>query len=318
MPLQGPDDQATQCQYSAVSGFTLDDCCILGYRTPFESPFSPFQVESWPIYADASKLRFFYGTSNWLTALWRVPNGPLYVADNVGRTVRRLTSMADGKNLHAWETLKLDLQPLGLFALPDGALYVWGRRGERTALRLLDAKSKKFKSLPSPGTMFELSGTAPDQLWAAGEDGLLARWDGRRWTGIPVDTRSNFTGLTVASDNEIWATTEGGELFEGGRDGWALRARGPREGEALFDVARWKGNVWVAGGEAGLLRLSGKGSKLEVVKPNVDATALDARQHLLAACPGMVVSTADGKSFEAIGKDGLIEFRNNDTPLWDE
>jgi len=124
MPLQGPDDQATQCQYTAVSGFTLDDCCFLGLRTPFESPFSPFQLESWPIYADTEKLRYFYGTSNWLTALWRVPGGPLYVGDNSAGNVQRLKSMADGKNPHAWETLKVDLQPLGLFAFPDGALYV--------------------------------------------------------------------------------------------------------------------------------------------------------------------------------------------------
>jgi hypothetical protein len=122
----------------------------------------------------------------------------------------------------------------------------------------------------------------------------------------------------VVSDDEMWATTEAGELFEGSRDGWALRARNPNKGEALFDVTRWKGNVWVAGGDAGLLRLSGKGKKLEVVKPNVDAVSLDGREHLLAACPGMIVGTADGKSFEAIGKDGLLEFRNNDSPLWDE
>jgi len=318
MPLQGPDDQATQCQYTAVSGFTLDDCCFLGLRTPFESPFSPFQLESWPIYADTEKLRYFYGTSNWLTALWRVPGGPLYVGDNSAGNVKRLKSMADGKNPHAWETLKVDLQPLGLFAFPDGALYVWGRQGEKTALRVLDAKTQKFKAMPSPGMMFELSGTAPDRLWAAGEEGLLARWDGRKWSEISVETESNFTGLTVVSDDEMWATTEAGELFEGSRDGWALRARNPNKGEALFDVTRWKGNVWVAGGDAGLLRLSGKGKKLEVVKPNVDAVSLDGREHLLAACPGMIVGTADGKSFEAIGKDGLLEFRNNDSPLWDE
>jgi hypothetical protein len=229
-----------------------------------------------------------------------------------------LTSLADGKNPHAWETLKIDLQPIGLFAFPDGTLYAWGRKGEKTALRRFDATSKKFKALPSPGAMFELSGTTPDRLWAAGEKGLLARWDGKKWSEIPIKTKSNFTGLTVVSDNEIWATTEAGGLFEGSRDGWTLRARSPREGEPLFDAARWNGSVWVAGGEAGLLRLSGKGNTLEVVKPNVDATALDAREHLMAACPGMIVGTADGKRFEAIGKDGLLKFRHNDSPLWDD
>jgi hypothetical protein len=292
------------------------DCCILGYRTTFESPFSPYEVESWVMWSDQDTFHYFFGTSNWLTALWRVPGGPLYVADNTQSIVRRLQSIADGEDLHAWEKLKIDLQPLGLFGLPDGSLYVWGRQGEKTALRLLDGK--KFKSLPSPGAMFELSGTAPDRLWAAGEEGLLARWDGRKWTEISVETEFNFTGLTVVSDDEMWATTEGGELFEGSRDGWALRARNPRKGEALFDVARWKGSVWVAGGEGGVLRISGRGNKLEVVKPNIDATAFDARADLLAACPGFVGGTADGKSWTGVAEDSLMNRRKNDSPLWED
>jgi hypothetical protein len=316
MPAEGPDDFDTQYQFSSISGTSLSNCYAIGYRTPFEEPFSPLALESWVIQSVDDEFNFLFGTENWLTGLWLAPGGPLYVADNSDSQVKRCEDLQNGVEQDAWQTLKIDLQPLGIWGLPDGTVYVWGRQGEKTALRVLDGK--KWRPMPCPGAMSQLHGLAPDQLWAAGYEGLLARWDGRKWSEISVETDSNFTGLNAVSRDEIWATTEGGELFEGSKDGWALRARNPSKGEPLYDVARWNGDLWVAGGDAGLLKLRGKGRKLEVVKPNLDAGSLDTRDELIMSCMGKISGTPDGKDFTSRGRLEFIEFRKDDPPIWEE
>jgi len=82
-------------------------------------------------------------------------------------------------------------------------------------------------------------------------------------------------------------------------------------------VASWKGSIWVAGSDAGLLRLVGKKNRLEVVKPNIDASALDARQDLLIACPGKVSGTSDGKNFESMGDESFLAERGTEPPMWE-
>ncbi len=316
MPMAGPDDFGTQYQYVQVSGSSVRDCCILGYRSPIEQPFSVYEQESWVIWSEGDTFHFLVGSTDWLAGLWRVQDGPLYVADQRNRVLRRCAKVENGQSAKGWEMLKLDLHPVGVWGLPDGPLFVWGWEDEKMQLRSFDGK--KWKKLPAPATISRLQGTAPDQLWAAGEEGLLARFDGRGWTEQSVDTEENFTGLAVVSKDEIWATTEGGELFEGSADGWARRARSPKKGEPLLDVASWKGSIWVAGGEAGLLRLVGKKNRLEVVKPNIDGSALDAREDLLIACPGIIAGTPDGKDYDGVGDPTFLENRGSKPPMWEK
>ena len=313
MPVVGPDEFGTQYEYIAVSGRAQDDCCVLGYRAPYEQPFSPFTLESWAIFSDHGTFSFLFGVEGWLTGLWRSPRGELYVANN-GGMVHLCRKLEDGQDLNAWQRMPVDLQPLGIWGLPDGPVYVWGRKGADTVLHAFDGKS--WNPMPCPGAMSQLHGLAPDRLYAGGYEGLLASWDGRTWTRHPLETRANLTGLSMVSEDEIWATTEGGELLEGSRHGWAVRARAP-EGEPLFDVARWQGDLWVAGGDAGLLRLVDKTQELEVVKPTADATTFDARQSLLMVCQGMVAATADGKRFQSVGSGSFLRFRSKFPPMWE-
>ncbi|HET6982994.1 MAG TPA: hypothetical protein VFI53_12685 [Myxococcaceae bacterium] len=317
MPIKGPDEFGTQYQYVQVSGSSLEDCCILGYRSVAEEPFSVFDQESWTIWSDgeSESFHFLVGSTDFFPGIWRALDGPLYVADQRNSVLRRCAKLEDGQSAKGWEKLKLDLHPVGVWGLPEGPLFVWGWEDEKMQLRSFDGR--KWRKLPAPDSIARLQGTAPDQLWAAGADGLLARFDGRGWTEQSVDTEENFTGLAVVSKDEIWATTEGGELFEGSADGWARRARSPKKGQPLLDVASWKGSIWVAGSEAGLLRLAGKKNRLEVVKPNLDASALDSRKDLLIACPGVVAGTSDGKKFEAVGDETFLEERGSERPMWE-
>ncbi len=88
IPAEGPDDFNTQYQYSAISGTSLRNCYAIGYRTPFEEPFSPLALESWVIQSVEDEFNFLFGTENWLTGLWLATGGPLYVAASRTATAR--------------------------------------------------------------------------------------------------------------------------------------------------------------------------------------------------------------------------------------
>ena len=99
------------------------------------------------------------------------------------------------------------------------------------------------------------------------------------------------------------ALVQGG-FFEGTAHG--CRRRLTWRDSILADVAKFEGSVWIAGTRSGLLRLVGHGAELEVVKPNLKASSLDARGELLLACPDKVAGTANGKDFFSNGA-GYLE-----------
>lgn len=84
----------------------------------------------------------------------------------------------------------------------------------------------------SPWRRFELSGSHlqavdgvdANTLWAAGTDGLLARWDGAQWAAYDNSKLGahSYTGIDVLAENAAWAVAERGY------------------------VARWDGTAWVA------------------------------------------------------------------------
>lgn len=83
----------------------------------------------------------------------------------------------------------------------------------------------------------------------------------------------------------------------------------PRKGLPLLAVAKWKNELWVAGGQLGLFKRKGKSNELECVKPNLTANGFDARENLLISCGDRISNTADGKSFFSSGQGFLAQLR---------
>jgi hypothetical protein len=102
-----------------------------------------------------------------------------------------------------------------------------------------------------------------------------------------------------------------GMLLEGSAQGWGKIAECPVPGMALQAVAKWKGELWVGGGQLGLYKRVGTTSKLKNIKPNVKANSFDVREKLVIGCQDFIAETADGKSFSASGEDVLTEARDN-------
>jgi hypothetical protein len=137
-----------------------------------------------------------------------------------------------------------------------------------------------------------MHGVAPDLVYAVGREGLVARWDGRKWTKVVTPGRGVLTDVHVVGEDEMYAVGSGGQLLQGSIHGWAevLNASGP-----LFGIAKWKGEVWVAAEEQGVMKLAAP--KLVSMKPNIKATGLDARGDLLVSSPAAVAGTADGIAY---------------------
>ncbi|HZN91610.1 MAG TPA: hypothetical protein VFB81_02865 [Myxococcales bacterium] len=307
---------ACEYEYLSASGAAFDNCLLLGYRTLAGFPFSPFEMESWVIhYKDEQlpdgtyRITYEYGDARWLTGLWRSLAGPVYVSDAEGLV--RICRDYNKPGPEAWEIVKLDSQLFGIWGLSDSNVWTWGRADKDDRMFRYDGKA--WTPMPSPGHVSTVHGLAPDLLYAVGYDGLMARWDGQKWTPISVEVDSNFTGLFVAGPDELYATTEAGELWEGTSHGWSKRATGPG---ALLDVAKYRDEIWVAAGEEGLLKLKGRTNELECIKPNVHAKSFDVRGNLVITTKELIVGSADGVKFTGRGRDLLRKFREPHRPMW--
>src|SRR5690349_19687187 len=120
--------------------------------------------------------------------------------------------------------------------------------------------------MPAPGEILVMHGVAPDLVYAAGRNGLFARWDGSRWTKVGIPDVGIY-GVWVVSEDEMYAVGTGGRLLQGSTQSWGEVLSGA---DPLLGVVKWKGEVWIAAEERGVLKLVG--ATLVPVKPNIKAT----------------------------------------------
>jgi hypothetical protein len=81
-----------------------------------------------------------------------------------------------------------------------------------------------WTALPSPGRVLDLAAHAPNDVWAAG--GVLAHWDGKKWTtialkpGLPKGSALN--ALAIAPSRDVW-TVGGIGYAQGHQHPFAVR-----------------------------------------------------------------------------------------------
>ncbi len=181
----------------------------------------------------------------------------------------------------------------GIWGLDDECVFTWGVKGGVGVLYRFDGRA--WSEMPAPGEIGAMHGIARDRVYAVGRDGFFARWDGSRWTNVETPERGPLMDVFVAGEDEMYAVGSGGQLLRGSTRGWDELLRGAAP---LWGVAKWKGEVWVAGEKRGILKLAG--STLVPVKPTLKATALDARGELLVSSRDVVAGTADGAAYFGI------------------
>lgn len=307
-----------RCRYTAASGTDVCDCLILGQRYDEVAGFHAHRSESWVCHTEPDgDGGFAFVTDSrvdtHLTGAWRSPRGQCFVT---GAQLFYHPDIRDDPDGLRWAYL--DLPPYvaagGVWGLDDDHVFVWGGEWEG-AQRMYRWRDGALDEMAAP--RFEVSalhGVAPDCLYAVGAGGCIARWDGHAWHDASSPVSRHLTGVFVASPDEVWAVGDDGHVLEGSRNGWGIVAQGPRLPEtdiplSLYDVCKWKGELWVAAGDAGLWRRKGVTRELECVKPKLLAVRFDARGPLLLCERRRVTSTEDGENFLSAAEGALEDFR---------
>jgi hypothetical protein len=270
-----------------ASGPSITACHFLLYRFDFRYGFKPDMGESWICQKVGTTIHALRGQLGWYTGLWRSPAGKVYVSCSFGHV---LVNPDPEPRAAPWREDPVPGTLTGIWGIDDECVFTWGVRGGAPVLYRFEGR--KWTELPVPGEISAMHGVAPDLVLAAEKGNLVSCWDGSRWTKLAIPGDSVPMDLLMVSKDEMVAVTSDGRLLRGPLHGLVevLNGAGP-----LYAVAKWKGEVWVAAEAAGLLKLSG--SMLVPVKPNIKATALDARGDLLVSSRTAVAGTTDGAAY---------------------
>ncbi len=313
MAKKRAEERKLETEYYSASGPDVDHCAYLGMRYDADHGYKPRESECWilshrPLNSGDTGMTMHHGTTGWLTGLWRSPSGAVFVSNMTDSKVLFHPDL-EGDPKRKFEETKLGAPLDGVWGLDDTFVLTWGAtfEGKRFIFRF---DGKKWKELPAPDfDVIAIHGLDPELLYAVGSGGGVARWEGRAWKRFPAPTDESLNSVFVAGPDEVYATGGAGTLLEGSAHGWGKIAEGPVKGMPLLAVAKWKKDLWVAGGQFGLFKRVGTQNKLKCIKPNMRAVDFDTRGNLLVACEDFIGQTVDGKEFDGAGDDFLLEER---------
>jgi hypothetical protein len=133
--------------------------------------------------------------------------------------------------------------------------------------------------------LMNVSGSAPNNVWAVGFEGVTLHWDGQAITSIPTGGDQNLYGVYTSGPGTVWAVgfTGGtsGVILRGDGASWSTAYTAPRGvrdiwGSGASDVwaigedliLHWDGASWsdVTGGQTGFLQgVWGRGGDVWIV-----------------------------------------------------
>ncbi|MGE0399465.1 MAG: hypothetical protein AB7T06_22315 [Kofleriaceae bacterium] len=313
------DDFGTTSTHGAISGFGLRECVMLGHRAEYERPRLPYQMESWVIFSTLDRqgeplIEYPFGAVAWFSDVHVTRGRSLYVTDLEGKLYMYPLSNCTGRTWVPAVSFPQGTFLHGVWSVDDDHVYIWANDATEHFL-FAGSGTHWTRMIGPPFEVTIVRGDAPDHLVAGGTHGELARWDGKRWTRLPMEARTSVTGIAVVDDSMFWVTTRAGQLFEGNNKRVSERLRTP--GAPLRDVAVWRNRVWLAGADDGLLRLREHGNELEDVKPNVPVFQFDSRGELLMCCPDLLAATTDAVTYLGTAAGMFAKARGAVPPHWE-
>ena len=115
--------------------------------------------------------------------------------------------------------------------------------------------------LPQGDTIFGLSATAADDIWAVGNAGLILHYDGGRWLQVPSGVRARLTSVWAHSADSAWAVGWDSTALRWNGDEWTAVDIGVAGLMLLSVSGTGPGDVWAVGvGETGTTMLHWNGS----------------------------------------------------------
>jgi hypothetical protein len=295
-------------EFKRVSGETHRDCHFLAVRYDERIGNSRDTGEHYVVQIAGNEVHAVIKTRTWLLGLWRSRSGRVFVCDADGGA-RVSDSGTTGPP--RWSTQQLPAVLSGIWGLDDHLAFTWGRGDGPDGHVIFQWDGRAWHPMESPGRVESVCGTAPDLIYAGGDDGLLARWNGQRWSRVPTPGSGRIGGIRVVSGEEMYAIRDGQILMDGSVHGWSDRCD---LGQPILALEPFRGELWVSTLNDGLCKLSG--TTLVPVRPKFKPLVLDARVGLLAADRERLVFSETGDAFEAISIDTFIQLVAREEPWW--
>jgi len=299
----------------SVSGTGANDCVYLAQRYDDERGFKPEDGECWVVTHNPGKnppitFRSYFGTTGWFTGVWRSPAGVIYVSGSSSGSVHINPDILAKDSAKKWKDHDLGQALDGVWGLDDKFVLTWAGSWEGENY-LFSFDGKKWQKMPVPEFGIRaIHGLDRDLVFAVGENGGVARWDGGKWKQFPTPTDELLLSVFVAGPDEFYAAGSEGTLLEGSSQGWGKIASIPAPKGPLLAVAKWNNEVWVGGGGKGLFKREGKKNKLTLIKPNAKVNSFSVGEKLLIGCEDFIAQTADGENFVAAGAGFLQKARD--------
>jgi hypothetical protein len=118
------------------------------------------------------------------------------------------------------------------------------------------------------GRLYDVSASAPNNVWALGLDPDVARWDGNQWSEVvlPPGSPDYFRSIEVYAPNDVWIVSVSGVVMHWNGNAWnslpfpsgiysdvainlpdAMWAVGSRRNGTITETLtiRWNGSTWV-------------------------------------------------------------------------
>lgn len=214
----------------------------------------------------------FRGDLWWVQAL---PDGTVYFSGSDAHVLRyaggdfeRLPTPGLGKHVvfGLWAAETDDLYAVGAVAGRNGFLWHYDGESFRELPLPADLPQDDFRDLPA---FFKVAGTAPDDVWVVGGDGVILRGDaGAGFHRVASSSRDRlFTVHGTAEQLAVVGGSGSGLLLTGREGNWASQTPDDApllQGAFVTDA----GDIWAVGAQGRIYRESG--GNFERIDPDVD------------------------------------------------
>lgn len=130
----------------------------------------------------------------------------------------------------------------------EGVLYACGHRGQvyrRTSSGWIHMDDGLLTEEHGHVTSHHaIDGTAPDNIYVAGNNGRVFYYNGNRWTDVSPDTNVDLLSLRCVSQEKVYVSGDNGLLYCGNHNGWELLSE-PIEDASIWDIQEFCGEIYL-------------------------------------------------------------------------
>lgn len=146
-----------------------------------------------------------------------------------------------------------------------------------------------------------IDGFSEDDIYAAGLEADIWRWDGKVWKQLDIPTNANICGVCCGGDGMVYLSTNVGTILVGRKNKWKIIKH---ELDATFRNMVWfKDRVYMAKGQTIYEIKDGKFKESELNKHKdrpVDCSFIDANDEVMLIGSKLEIATFDGEKFTTI------------------